>query len=108
MGNKCWNCARLGKCLICKPCDRFVRFRAFVTAKEVATLCGISERTLYRKLERSVVETLHWVEVVRGFAFYRERRDSTRDMFVLETNNVENAVKLSTALLQEVGNVKSL
>lgn len=100
MGNKCWNCARLGKCLSCKPCDKFVRFRATVTTKEVAALCGIGERTLFRKLRKSVVETLSWIEETTGFVFCRECRDRTRDSFVLETNNVENAVRLSTALLK--------
>ena len=98
MGNKCWNCARLGNCLGCKPCERFIRFRTYVTTKEVAALCNTSERTLYRKLKKNWFTTLDWVNRVSGFEFTREFKDNERSMFVLETNNVENSVKLSLAL----------
>lgn len=98
MGNKCWNCARLGKCMLCKPCERFIRFRAYVTTREVAALCNTSERTLYRKLKKNWFATLDWINEVSGFEFTREFKDDERSMFVLETNNVENAVKLSLAL----------
>lgn len=100
MGNKCWNCARVGKCLLCKPCDKFIRFRAYVTTKEVAALCGTTERTLFRKMRKSSVNTLSWIEDVTGFAFCKEYINDIRSVFVLETNNVENSVRLATALLE--------
>ena len=98
MGNKCWNCARVGKCKYLTPCDKFVRFRVSVSTKEVASLCGISERTLFRKMRRNLVATLSWIEETSGFVFGREHCNSKQKVFVLETNNTENALKLAEAL----------
>ena len=98
MSNKCWNCARVGKCEHLTPCPLFIRFRAYVTAKEVSSLCGISERTLYRKLRRSLVSTLSWIEETTGFVFLKESCRKNATNFVLETNNTTNAIKLATIL----------
>ena len=47
---KCWNCLYLGKCMEYNKfgCEKFVKWK--LTYKEVADLCKISERTLYRWL----------------------------------------------------------
>ena len=98
MENKCWYCARLGKCRTLSPCTKFIRFREFVTAKEVAGLCGISTTTLYRKLRRNAKKALSWVEEVSGFVFSHESNGKGKALFVLKPNNTENTVKLSRAL----------
>ena len=107
MGNKCWNCARVGKCEYLSPCSYFIRFRAYVSTKEVACLCGISERTLYRKLRRNWVDTLSWIEKTSGFVFLKEYCRSNKTAFVLETNNTENAIKLAEALEKLEGSGKA-
>ena len=105
MANKCWNCARVANCDMRQPCDRFVKYRSSVTTKEVAALCGTSERALFRRLAMSEEHTLRWVNRTSGFTFIRVYKDNTHKKFVLEQNNVANSVKLAEALqkLKEVG-----
>lgn len=57
---KCWDCAKLGKCQILKPCKDFVKYDYSnkYTIKKVANLCGISERQLYRLLKKDVNRAL--------------------------------------------------
>ena len=66
---KCWDCAYLGKCYDCNEngCDKFIKWK--LTYKEVADLCKISERAIYRWFNKSVPKALMKVYALTGCKF---------------------------------------
>ena len=65
----CWYCARLGKCMDYNKdgCEKFVMWK--LTFKEVATMCHIDERTLYKWFEKSEKKALEKIYTLTGCKF---------------------------------------
>lgn len=65
----CWDCAYLGKCEDYneKGCDKFLKWK--LTYKEVADLCKIHERTLYRWFAKSSPKALRTIYHLTGYKF---------------------------------------
>ena len=65
----CWDCARLGTCTECNEngCEKFVMWK--LTFKEVANLCGINVRTLYRWFAISEKKALRTIYHLTGYRF---------------------------------------
>ena len=55
---KCWYCCYLGKCMDYNEhgCEKFTKWK--LTYKEVAKLCKVHERTIYRWFEKDVRKAL--------------------------------------------------
>ena len=64
---KCWDCAYLGKCYDCneKGCDKFFKWK--LTYREVADLCKINERTIYRWFNESTPKALRTIYRLTGY-----------------------------------------
>lgn len=63
---KCWNCLYLAKCMDYNKngCDKFVKWK--MSYKEVADLCKINVRTLYRYFVKDEQEALATVYRLSG------------------------------------------
>lgn len=66
---KCWYCAYLGKCLDYNKdgCEKFLRWK--VTYKEVADLCKVHERTIYRWFNKNPIKALRTIYYLTGCKF---------------------------------------
>ena len=55
---KCWDCTYLGKCLDCNKdgCEKFLKWK--ITYKEVADLCKVHERTIYRWFNKNPAKAM--------------------------------------------------
>lgn len=102
LAKKCWDCAKVNKCpkIFTSNCDEFVKYREYVTTKEIALLINTSERTLYRRLKSDDVATLQWVNTVSGFTFTRVSINDERKCFRLKVNSARNIKKLDDKLLR--------
>lgn len=66
---KCWDCALLGKCDKCNEngCDDFLKWK--MTYKEVADLCKVHERTIYRWFNKNPAKALRTIYHLTGCKF---------------------------------------
>ena len=66
---KCWYCAYLRNCMDYNEngCEKFIKWR--LTIKEVADLCKVNERTIYRWLTKSIPKTLRTIYHLTGYKF---------------------------------------
>lgn len=66
---KCWNCAYLGKCMDYneKGCVKFTKWK--LTFKEVAEMCNLNERTLYKWFASSENKALNNIYDITGYRF---------------------------------------
>ncbi len=84
---KCWDCAYLGKCMdYCEDgCDKFFKWR--LTFKEVAKMCNVTERTMYRWFSKSIPKALRTIYRLSGYKFKIVYDDSRR--FLVRVINQE-------------------
>ncbi len=66
---KCWNCAYLGKCIDCNEngCEKFLKWK--LTYREVADLCKVNIRTLFRWFNKNPTKALRTIYHLTGYKF---------------------------------------
>ena len=82
----CWDCARLGKCLDYNEngCEKFVLWK--LTFKEVAILCGVHERTIYKWFVKSEKKALRTIYNLTGYKFQVYYDDGCKRCLVRKIN----------------------
>lgn len=111
MGNKCWNCIRLSKCLDAyraknmETCTKFIKYIDKVQLNQVAAMCGIAQSTLSRWLLKDPEVALVKIKNLCGFEFSWERVNSY-SIFELALPNIENCIKLTKKLKEMKNDIK--
>lgn len=84
--NKCWYCSNLGSCMKLKPCEDFIKYNYQnippYTIEQVAKLCKVTSRTIYRWFAKSVNYALYEIKRLTGLKFDYVEQENGKHMLI--------------------------